>query len=201
MNRISGFRVAVAALTVLALAGCGPGRAKTLALGQVQAVSSQPMMLTSDAFTANGPIDLRHSGYGANVSPPLHWTSVSGAGAYAVILEDPDAPQAKPFVHWTLWNIPAVVTGLPEGVQAQPMPALPPGARQGANDNGGVGYYGPRPPGWLGQHHYHYQVFALDGPLVLPAGAAFEALIAAMRGHVLAEGELVGTFKAPARAE
>jgi Raf kinase inhibitor-like YbhB/YbcL family protein len=198
MGRIGSLRLAVVGLAILALAGCGPGRAKTLALGQAPAKASQPMTLTSDAFVTGGPIDLRHSGYGANLSPALHWTAVPGAGAYAIVLEDPDAPQAKPFVHWTLWNIPAGASDLPEGIPPEPTPAAPHGARQGANDNGGVGYYGPHPPGWLGRHHYHYQVFALDGPLALPAGAAVDALITAMRGHVLAEGELVGKFRAPA---
>ena len=72
--------------------------------------------LLSDAIDTAGAIDLRHSAYGENLSPPLRWTPVAGAGAYAIILEDPDAPMEKPFVHWMIWNIPGSGDYLSEGV-------------------------------------------------------------------------------------
>jgi Raf kinase inhibitor-like YbhB/YbcL family protein len=184
-------RLTLAILAAAALAACNTGQAKTLALGRVQAKSAQPMSVTSDAFRRGGAIDRRNTAYGANVSPPLHWSAVPGARVYAVVLEDPDAPKPTPFVHWLIWNIQA--TSLPEGVPAQTAPA----AIQGANEAGGIGFSGPHPPPLTGVHHYHFEVFALDAPLGLGGGGDLAALVKAMQGHVLADGELIGTFKAP----
>lgn len=100
----------------------------------------------SDALGADGAIDLRHSAYGDNLSPPLRWTPVEGAGAYAIVVEDPDAPMEHPFVHWTIWNIPGEATAIQEGVSMGAELTTPQGARQGRNDNGSTGYFGPRPP-------------------------------------------------------
>lgn len=149
---------------VLTLALCG-------ATGAARA-SGAGMQLTSPAFAAGAAIPRRYQ----DRTPPLRWSPVPGARAYAVTLQDPDAPMARPFVHWLVWNIPAQADGLPDG-------GLPSGAVQGRNDAGETGYYGPHPPS--GAHHYHFRVFALDAPL---------ALAAAMRGHVLAQGELVAIF-------
>jgi hypothetical protein len=153
--------------------------------------------LLSDAIDTNGAIDLRHSAYGNNLSPPLRWTPVAGAGAYAIIIEDPDAPMEKPFVHWMIWNIPGQVDWLPEGLPNNAHPVTPQGAVQGKNDNGSYGYFGPRPPAGTGVHHYHIQIFALDGPLTLHDDADIRALVDAMKGRVIADGELVGTYAAP----
>jgi len=156
--------------------------------------------MVSDALGADGAIDLRHSAYGDNLSPPLRWTPVEGAGAYALILEDPDAPRETPFVHWLIWNIPAQATSLAEGLPNSAHLVTPQNAVQGRNDNGSFGYFGPRPPAGHGPHHYHFQIFALDGPLTLkPEGADLRSLVDAMKGRVLADGELVGVFEAPAR--
>jgi hypothetical protein len=124
---------------------------------------------------------------------------VAGAGAYAIILEDPDAPMERPFVHWLIWNIPADVDWLPEGIPNNASPVTPQGAVQGRNDNGSYGYFGPRPPAGTGTHHYHFQIFALDGPLTLHADADIRALVDAMKGRVIADAELVGTYAAPER--
>ena len=153
--------------------------------------------LLSTAIGTDGAIDLRHTAYGDNLSPPLRWGRVDGAGAYAIILEDPDAPMEKPFVHWLIWNIPGSVSWLPEGVPNNERPITPQGAVQGKNDNGSFGFYGPRPPAGAGLHHYHFQIFALDGPLTLHGDADVRALVDSMKGRVLAESELVGTFAAP----
>ncbi|MGH6956474.1 MAG: YbhB/YbcL family Raf kinase inhibitor-like protein, partial [Caulobacteraceae bacterium] len=155
--------------------------------------------MVSDALGAKGEIDSRYTAYGQNLSPPLRWTPVEGAGAYVIVLEDPDAPMEKPFVHWTIWNIPGSIASLPEGVTNNQHPATPQGAVQGRNDNGSYGYFGPRPPAGTGVHHYHFQIFALDGPLSLRPDANLRALVDAMKGRVLADGELVGTFAAPSR--
>ena len=153
--------------------------------------------LLTDAIAIDGTIDARHSAYGDNLSPPLRWTPVEGAGAYAIILEDPDAPMEKPFVHWLIWNIPGSFDGLPEAVPSDDRPNTPPGAVQGKNDSGSIGYFGPRPPAGTGLHHYHFQIFALDGPLTLHSDADIRALVDAMKGRVIADSELIGTYAAP----
>jgi hypothetical protein len=152
----------------------------------------------SNALQSNGSIDLRHTAYGNNLSPPLSWTPVAGAGAYAIIVEDPDAPRETPFVHWLIWNIPGEVDRLPEGLPNDAHLVTPQDAVQGKNDNGSFGYFGPRPPAGTGTHHYHFQIFALDGPLTLHPDADIRALVNAMQGRVIADGELVGTYAAPA---
>ena len=119
------------------------------------------------------------------------------AGAYAIVVEDPDAPMEKPFVHWMIWNIPGQVTSLAEGVPNNAELVTPQDARQGKNDNDSFGYFGPRPPQGHGVHHYHFQIFALDGPLTLHTDADLRALTNAMQGRVIADGELVGTYEQP----
>jgi Raf kinase inhibitor-like YbhB/YbcL family protein len=176
----------------------GNGQDAAVTLGHIRPVQPAAHIdMVSDALGADGSMDLRHTSYGDNLSPPLRWTPVEGARAYAVVLEDPDAPKATPFVHWLIWNIPSTEISLSEGLAMTPKLSDPPGAIQGRNDNGGTGYYGPHPPAGSGVHHYHFQIFALDGPLALAPGASLADLTAALQGHVLADGELVGTFEAP----
>jgi Raf kinase inhibitor-like YbhB/YbcL family protein len=174
----------------LMLAGAGPALAlppSSLAIAQAPARGGAHLAVSSDAIGADGHIADRNSAYGAGVSPEVNWSAAAGARAYALALEDPDAPGAGPFVHWLVWNIPPSVTRLNEA-------APPPGA-QGRNGRGSVGYWGPHPP--TGTHHYHIEVFALDAPLALKPGADRGALVQAMHGHVLASGEAVGFFNAP----
>jgi len=158
---------------------------------------SARISVVSDALGADGDFDLRHTAYGENLSLPLRWTPVEGASAYAIVIEDPDAPSPAPFVHWLIWNIPAATASLPEGLPKVGALASPRGALQGTNGDGGVGYFGPRPPAGTGAHHYHIQVFALDGPINEAASVDLPHLQDALQGHVLADGELVGTFAAP----
>ena len=155
--------------------------------------------LLSTAIETDGAIEPRYTAYGAGVSPPLRWTPVQGAGAYAIIVEDPDAPMERPFVHWLIWNIPGGLSALPEGIPNNQRPVTPQGAVQAKNDNGSFGYYGPHPPAGTGAHRYHIQIFALDGPLTLHGDADIRALVDAMKGRVLADSELIGTSAAPAR--
>jgi Raf kinase inhibitor-like YbhB/YbcL family protein len=205
----------VAVLLIAALAASACGRSQTtketpvadqhqpqhspesLTIGRIQPRTGDGIELSSQAFPDEGKIDLRHSGYGDNVSPPLEWTPVAGAGAYAIVVEDPDAPMEKPFVHWMIWNIPGQVTSLAEGVPNNAELVTPQDARQGKNDNDSFGYFGPRPPQGHGVHHYHFQIFALDGPLTLHTDADLRALTNAMQGRVIADGELVGTYEQP----
>jgi Raf kinase inhibitor-like YbhB/YbcL family protein len=105
-----------------------------------------------------------------------------------------------PVVHWVAWNIPGEKTELREGLESLDRLDDPMGLRQGPNTAAGnIGYKGPRPPEGDPPHHYHFEVFALDQMLDLRAGANREDLIKAMRGHVLAKGELIGVFKRPER--
>lgn len=156
------------------------------------------LSVSSAAWKSGQAIPAQYSEYADGVSPPIRWNAVQGAAAYALIVEDPDAKQIKPFTHWLAWNIPASTTELPEGLQEQLRLTEPEGVLQGANDRGSPGYFGPRPPEGDPPHHYHFQVFALDRPLDLPPGADRNQLLSAMQGHVLAKGELVGTYQQPA---
>jgi Raf kinase inhibitor-like YbhB/YbcL family protein len=151
--------------------------------------------LTVMSATIRGPIPKEHSEYADGVSPQLSWSAAPGAKSYALIMEDPDATYIKPFVHWVAWNIPAGVTTLPEGLQEQARLTEPEGVLQGRTSRGSVGYYGPRPPVGDPPHHYHFQVFALDRMLDVPFGASRDEVLRAMSGHVLAAGELVGTYQ------
>jgi Raf kinase inhibitor-like YbhB/YbcL family protein len=142
----------------------------------------------SPAFEADATIPKRHTGEGEDVSPPLRWSSLpQGTKEIALICDDPDAPTQKPFVHWVAYKIPADRRGLPEGSTE--------GALEGINDFGEVGYDGCMPPRGHGVHHYHFKVYALDTELDTPAGLSKDELLAAIEGHVLDEGELVGTFE------
>lgn len=101
-------------------------------------------------------------------------------------------------MHWIAWNIPASVAGLPENLPKAARLTKPVSKLQGRNGHGGVGYAGPAPPPSDRPHHYHFQVFALDTPLKSPPPQADrDALLAALRGHVVAKGELVGTYRRP----
>ena len=144
--------------------------------------------MSSTAFADGRPIPANYTCSGADTPPPLRWSGMpGGARSIALTVIDPDAP-GKPFVHWILFNLPPSTSELPEG--AQP----PAGSVQGHNDFGGTGYRGPCPPSGPA-HHYHFKVYALDTELSSRAGESEAAIQDAVRGHVLASGELVGTFK------
>jgi Raf kinase inhibitor-like YbhB/YbcL family protein len=153
------------------------------------------MSLSSPSFAPNAEIPRRHTCEGENVSPALVWSDVPArARTLALIVEDPDAPDpAAPrgtFVHWVMYNLPAAVSGLPEGAEAA---VLPPGARVGMNDWHRTAYGGPCPP--VGRHRYLFKLYALDAALPEGGAATRAAVLEAMRGHVLAEAQLVGTYQ------
>jgi len=166
---------------------------QALALERAGAEAGNRMSVTSPAI--HGSIAKVQSEYGEGVSPEIWWDRVDGARSYALILEDPDAKSITPFVHWVAYNIPADFTSLPEGLQETAQLAEPRGVLQGKTSHGSVGYFGPRPPVGDPPHHYHFQVFALDNELELPPGAECDDVLNAMSGHVLAAGELVGTYQ------
>lgn len=146
--------------------------------------------IKSPAFSEGGAIPGKFTCDGKDVSPPLSWSGApAGAKSFALICDDPDAPSGD-WVHWVVFDLPPTSTGLPEGVPARDEVAG--GGRQGRNDFRKTGYGGPCPPG--GTHRYVFTLFALDRELGLGAGATKAQLTAAMKGHVLAEGRLIGKY-------
>ena len=151
------------------------------------------MIITSSAFPHNGAIPKAYTCEGRNISPPLAWNDIPGAASSLVlIVDDPDAPDPlaprMTWVHWVLYNLPVSVAGLPQGVRS-----LPAGALEGVNDWQRTGYGGPCPP--IGRHRYFHKLYALD--VVLPdlERPTAKALEQAMKGHVVAEARLVGTYQ------
>lgn len=150
----------------------------------------------SSAFDTHKPIPRKFTADGANISPTLRWSGApAGTREFALIVDDPDAPQSEPWVHWVIYRLAVYITSLPEGVTPSERVADPPGALQGRNSWGRIGYGGPEPPRGHGVHHYHFTLYALDTRLQLPPGARKEQLLAAMEGHILARGELIGTYE------
>ncbi|HEX6290663.1 MAG TPA: YbhB/YbcL family Raf kinase inhibitor-like protein [Herpetosiphonaceae bacterium] len=151
----------------------------------------QTMTVTSAAFSAHAAIPSQYTCDGTNISPPLAWSGApSGTQSFALIADDPDAPRGT-WVHWVLYNLPASVTQLPENIPA--LRSLDNGARHGTNDFRKLGYGGPCPPS--GSHRYFFKLYALDTQLSLEGGATKQQLLQAMEGHILAQGELIGTYQ------
>ena len=165
-----------------------------LAIVSVPAKGSEKLVVTSPAFSMLGDIPLQNTSWGANVFPGLKWTTgPAGTKSYMVIMQDGDAlSKGAPILHWTMVNIPASVTHLDAG-----MTAPPEGAEYGPNIRGRAhAYMGPRtPPG--PKHRYHMQVFALNTTIPGDSQNSYTDLIAAMKRHVLASGELIGLGQAP----
>lgn len=153
------------------------------------------LTLTSAAFEHGGSIPRKYTCEGDDVSPPLRWDGVPGdVQSLALIVDDPDAPDPEApkmtYVHWVLYNIPPDAAGLQEEVPADGLPGM---TEEGLNDWKRTGYGGPCPP--IGRHRYFFKLFALDtvlSGLQAPTKAEVEA---AMRGHVIASTELVGTYQ------
>jgi hypothetical protein len=153
--------------------------------------------VTSSAFDANQTIPQKYTADGADVSPPLSLSNLpEGTEQLALIVDDPDAPRDTPFVHWVIYGIPGDVTALPEGIPADQRVPEPVKAIQGVNDFGNTGYGGPAPPQGHGVHHYHFKVYALNEKMNLEPGLSKQELLEKLQGdHILAQGELVGTYE------
>ena len=148
------------------------------------AAGGATMKITSSAFHEGANIPSKFTCDGSDTSPPLQIAGVpSGAKSLVLIVDDPDAPGGL-FTHWLVWNIPPQTNSIAEG-------SAPKGV-QGANDFGKSGYRGPCPP--PGTHRYSFRIFALDRELELGSGAKRSQVDAAMKGHVIAEGELIGRY-------
>jgi hypothetical protein len=150
------------------------------------------MQLKTPAFKPGADIPAQFTCDGADSSPALTWSSPpEDTRSLAIVVDDPDAP-GRTWVHWVLYDLPATEHELPAGVPAQA--TLPSGARQGRNDFGRIGYGGPCPPKGP-VHRYYFRLYALDTTLELKAGATRSELDHAMRGHVLAQTELMGRYR------
>jgi len=154
--------------------------------------SKATIRLTSSAFADGAPIPAKYTCDGENISPPLAWTNVPKAGkSLALIGDDPDAPLGT-WVHWVVYNIPPTLTEFAERIPATE--TISNGAIQGTTSFKRVGYGGPCPPAGK-PHHYFFKLYALDTELTLKPGATKDELLKAMAGHILAEGQLVGTYQ------
>jgi Raf kinase inhibitor-like YbhB/YbcL family protein len=153
------------------------------------------LTISSPAFEHNGSIPRKYTSQGENISPPLEWSAAPPATkSFVLIVDDPDAPDPRApqgtWVHWVLYDIPAAISALSADVAKLGLPA---GTRSGINDWKRTGYGGPSPP--TGRHRYFHRLFALD--VVLPdlERPAKARLLNAMKGHVLAESQLIGTYQ------
>jgi Raf kinase inhibitor-like YbhB/YbcL family protein len=162
------------------------------ASGQRNEPARSSFRIESSAFKQGATIPTRYSCQGENISPPLAWANPpSGARSFALIVEDPDAP-AGTWTHWVVYNLPAQARAMPENTPKQG--ELPNGGLQGTSSFGSVGYGGPCPPPGRA-HRYFFRLYALDTVLALKAGAAKADVLAALKGHVLGEAQLMGRFK------
>jgi Raf kinase inhibitor-like YbhB/YbcL family protein len=174
----------IAALTVLVFGACTSG--------SKEAESPMTIQLTSDAFSDGQPIPPEYTCTGSNASLSLKWSGAPAvAKSFVVICEDKDAPSG--FIHWVVYDIPVSATGLPKQLPTDQ--SLDNGAKQGMNDYDRIGYAGPCPP--VGTHRYVFHVYAAD---ILPdviAPATGNDVDKAIKGHILAQGQLIGTYKRP----
>lgn len=148
--------------------------------------------LKSPAFATGSPIPRRYTCEGDDASPTLMWQGApANTQSFALIADDPDAPMGT-WVHWVVYNIPAASTGLEEAVPG--LENLPDGSRQGVNDSRDIGYGGPCPPPGK-PHRYYFKLYALDTKVDVHGTATKEKLLAVMKGHVLAEASVMGTYQ------
>jgi len=169
----------------------------------IAGLQAPAMALTSPAFKNNAPLPLTYTGYGDFKSPPLAWSGAPKATReFVLTVEDPDVPMARFSVHWVLYDIPVTASSLPSitvdrETRTHPSPIK--GASQGLNALKTRGYLPPRPFAGSGLHHYVFTLYALDIDLTLADGATKDEVVAAMKGHVIAETKLVALFDANAQ--
>ncbi|MBI5092584.1 MAG: YbhB/YbcL family Raf kinase inhibitor-like protein [Candidatus Hydrogenedentes bacterium] len=162
------------------------------AAGNKEAAKPGGLELSSSAFKQAEYIPLKYTGDGADVSPPLKWSGApDSAKSLALICDDPDAPMGT-WVHWVLYAIPPATHELPEAVPKTER--VPGGMKQGVNSFGKVGYGGPAPPK-RSDHRYCFKLYALDTELPLDTRASKSDLEKAMKGHIIADTQLMGRYK------
>ncbi|HWD94226.1 MAG TPA: YbhB/YbcL family Raf kinase inhibitor-like protein [Verrucomicrobiae bacterium] len=150
------------------------------------------MEISSTAFKNGQPIPSQYTCDEKNISPPLAWSGEPpNTQSLVLIVDDPDAPSGV-WTHWVVFDLPADACGL--SADAAKTDSVLSKARQGLNDFKNAGYDGPCPPGGK-PHRYFFKIYALDIPLGLPPGASRTAVEAAMTKHILAQGQLMGTYQ------
>lgn len=189
--------------TALALAACTQATAEKTAgepapapkaqAAKTPAPEKSALELSSTAFAPGAAIPAEYTCQGENVSPPLAWKGIPAAAkSLVLVVDDPDAPDPKApkmvWVHWLLYDIPPSAAGLPRAAAS-----LPAGTRQGKSSWKKTGYGGPCPP--IGQHRYFFKLYALDCTLGDLGEPDERALLDAVKGHVLAQAELIGTYE------
>jgi Raf kinase inhibitor-like YbhB/YbcL family protein len=175
---------AASVLVLSGLAGCGDSG--TLGEGK------PTFGLTSSSFRGS-EIERKSTCDGAETSPELAWSAPpAGTQSFALVASDKDSAFGYSFTHWVLYDLPAEKRELLEGLPKQGQ--LPDGSRQGLNNFDKTGYGGPCPPG-KSAHHYAFTLYALDSKLNLPPGATRKQVEKALKGHVLAYGELIGRYQ------
>ena len=183
--------IVIAALGVIVIAGLFAvfyllAPVRTEIFSTISSETEVSMNLTSSAFAQGQPIPVKYSCKGAGVSPALAWDEPpAGTQSFALLMDDPDAPSGT-YDHWVLFNIPPETRALAEAIQ----PSAP--IVVGRNSSGQSKYAGPCPPS--GTHRYFFKLYALDTTLSLSPSAYKNAVLAALEGHILAQGELMGKF-------
>ena len=197
-SRFPALSLAGALLLALAAAACGgsektkPTPAATDAAPAGTPTAEVASITLTSIFEAGAAIPGDYTCESRDVSPPLRWSGApAGTAAFVLLMDAPDAPGGT-FDHWVVYDLPSSVDQLDPAVP--PGPALTDGGRQGKNSFNNVGYNGPCPPEGS-EHHYRFRIFALDAALGLGPEKGKGEVEQAMRGHVIASGELIGTFK------
>jgi Raf kinase inhibitor-like YbhB/YbcL family protein len=181
MQKLSGYFNWLISLLFLFMAGCTDQESVSSQEGEMD----MTIQITSSAYTEGGMIPRQYTCDDKNVSPPLAWTGVPTTTlSLVVIIDDPDAPSGT-WVHWVLYNLPPELTSLDQGASGV--------GTEGKNDFNRTGYGGPCPPKGS-THRYYIKVYALDSVLVLKAGATKSQVENLMRGHILAQGQLMGKY-------
>jgi Raf kinase inhibitor-like YbhB/YbcL family protein len=175
------------ALLLAGLASGGCSQEPKSATGHVAKIQ-----LTSAAFADGQPIPVKYTADALDISPPLAWTNApAGTKCFALIADDPDAP-AGDWTHWLVYDLPPSTASL--GEDQLKVAQFSNGTKQGLNDFQKTGYNGPAPPPGKA-HRYYFKLYALDAMTGLAPGATKAALLKAMEGHVLGEGQLKATYQ------
>jgi Raf kinase inhibitor-like YbhB/YbcL family protein len=179
----------VLALLLVLVSACGGAKEPA---AEPQEEAAMTLKVTSAVFEEGSSIPTEHTCDGSDVSPPLSWSGPpAGTKSLALICDDPDAPVGT-WVHWVLYDLPPDVAALAASLPSDEQ--LANGGKQGKNDFSKIGYGGPCPPKGSA-HRYFFKLYALDAELNLSPGATKKALLEAMEGHILAQGQLMGRYQ------